>query len=72
MYNGLSELINMERELEERRAAAPLPDPVEGEPLPDHEPEPVPDQEPESVPDHEPEPVPEADHDQAQEEHHGE
>jgi hypothetical protein len=70
MYNGLSELINMERELEERRAAATQSDPVEGEPLPDHEP--VPDQDPEPVPDHEPEPVPEPDHDQAQDEHHGE
>ncbi len=57
----------MERELEEKRAAAPLPDPVEGEPLPDHVPEPVPDQGHELD-----EPVPEPDHDQAQEEHHGE
>ncbi len=54
----------MERELEEKRAAATHPDLVEGEPLPDHDPEPVPDQEPE--------PVPEPDHDQAQDEHHGE
>ncbi len=68
MYSGLSELINMEQELEERRAAATHPDPVEGEPLPDHDPEPVPNQESEPVP----EPVPEPDHDQAQDEHHGE
>ncbi len=72
MYNGLAELINMEREQEERRAAATHPDLVEGEPLPDHDPEPVPDHDLEPVPDHEPEPVPEADHDQAQDEHHGE